>query len=142
MICVSTNFDSKPKDIQVPGLEFCAVTVLAKSRKYVVCAIYTKPTTPTTVFCDQLRCLMAAIPKKYHVIITGDFNDNLLDKDNSDLLNCMKEFGFYQYVSKPTTDSGSLLDHMYYNEMRNDITVEVVDTYFSDHDSVFMTIPF
>ena len=139
MICVSKMFESKPiADIQVPGLEFCAVTV---EDKYVVCAIYSKPSTPKKVLCDQLKDLLDAIPKQYHIIITGDFNYNLFEKDHSQLLSCMKEFGFNQYVSEPTTDSGSLLDHMYYNKMHNGITVEVVDTYFSDHDSVFMTIP-
>ena len=44
-------------------------------------------------------------------------------------------------VKSPTTDQGTCLDHVYYNGALNGIVVEVADTYYSDHDTVLVSIP-
>lgn len=44
-------------------------------------------------------------------------------------------------VTQPTTDSGSLLDHIYVNFPESKLTVDVVDTYYSDHDGTYLSIP-
>ena len=78
--------------------------------------------------------------KQFPTVILGDFNDNI-----SGLLSFMTNFlsacGFTQLVKSPTTDSGSLLDHIYYNRPATSPTVDVVDTYYSDHDATFISIP-
>ena len=51
----------------------------------------------------------------------------------------MDSHGFHQYVTRPTTDYGSLLDHAYVNkEPRMD--VDIVDIYYSDHDMGCVTL--
>ena len=50
------------------------------------------------------------------------------------MLQLMSSRRFSQLVQVPTTDSGSLLDHIYYNGAVNDALIDVVDTYYSDHD--------
>ena len=47
----------------------------------------------------------------------------------------MSSRGFSQLVQVPTTDSGSLLDHIYYNSIAENTFVDIVDTYYSDHDA-------
>ncbi len=53
----------------------------------------------------------------------------------------MQKHGFKQFVTQPTTDSGSLLDHIYFNRHSDMINVhiDVHDVYYSDHDSVFLS---
>ena len=43
--------------------------------------------------------------------------------------------GYIQVVSEPTRDSGTLIDHVYViGDM--DVTCDVIDCYYSDHDFV------
>ena len=57
-------------------------------------------------------------------------------------LRLMSDSVFTLLVKSPTTDQGSLIDHVYYRNPSRNITVEVQDTYFSDHDTVYCSIPF
>ncbi len=57
------------------------------------------------------------------------------------IYNVMHGRGFTQLVQQPTTDQGSALDHVYCNMSLNGIIVEVCDTYYSDHDTVLVSIP-
>ena len=47
--------------------------------------------------------------------------------------------GFNQLIDQPTTNQGSLLDHVYFNRVSL-IQTEVCDTYYSDHDSTIIAI--
>ncbi len=49
--------------------------------------------------------------------------------------------GIHNLFSPPTTNSGTLIDNVYYNGTLNGVIVEVSDTYYSDHDAVFVSIP-
>ena len=53
----------------------------------------------------------------------------------------MSSKGFSQLVEVPTTDSGSLLDHIYYNGSAASTSVDVVDTYYTDHDATYVSLP-
>ena len=52
------------------------------------------------------------------------------------ICDCFSNIGFKQHVTKPTTDFGSALDHVYSCGI-NDIVVDIQDTYYTDHDRVF-----
>ena len=77
-------------------------------------------------------------------IVMGDFNIDLLKQQNCTFLQLMSNFGYSQLVKSPTTAQGSLLDHVYCSNPfgNNDIVIQVQDTYYSDHDTVFCSIPF
>ena len=47
--------------------------------------------------------------------------------------------GFKQMVTKPTRDTGTLIDHIYTNEKLH-IQTDVSDCYYSYHDYVLCTI--
>ena len=51
----------------------------------------------------------------------------------------VKVHGFTQMVTKPTRDSGTLLDHVYVTS-KVAITTDVNDCYYSDHDYVLYSI--
>lgn len=75
-------------------------------------------------------------------IMLGDFNEDILNTKRPEIPTTMATLGFTQLVQSPTTDYGSLLDHIYYNKLHTNIIVQVVDTYFSDHDMVYCSLPF
>ena len=47
--------------------------------------------------------------------------------------------GFKQMVKKPTTDSGTLIDHVYVSQDMT-VTTDVTDCYYTDHDYVLSAI--
>jgi len=51
----------------------------------------------------------------------------------------MEQYGFQQHVKGPTTNYGSLLEHVYVNKAAVPV-VDIVDTNYSDHDSVHVSI--
>ena len=72
----------------------------------------------------------------------GDFNIDLLSHNHDRRLsNLMSTNGFAQLVKTPTTDRGTLIDHVYCNSSLQDILIEVDDCYYSDHDIIYCYIP-
>ena len=48
--------------------------------------------------------------------------------------------GFKQMISKPTHDSGTIIDHVYVSHTLNTIQTDVTDCYYSDHDCILCVI--
>ena len=75
-------------------------------------------------------------------MILGDFNEDILSQPNSRVVSLMSNHGYSQLVTSPTTDQGTLIDHVYYyNGPSSDITVETYNTYYSDHGTIFCSLP-
>ena len=74
-------------------------------------------------------------------IVLGDFNEDVLGKPNSTLTSIMSNHGFTQLVHTPTTDRGTVIDHVYYNRVCENLMLQVCDTYYSDHDYIYCSIP-
>ncbi|XP_052276203.1 uncharacterized protein LOC127875286 isoform X2 [Dreissena polymorpha] len=66
------------------------------------------------------------------IIILGDFNIDL--KSNTPLETLS---GFHQYITTPTTDYKSILDHIYSNLDDRILMTGVFDSYFSDHKPIW-----
>ena len=47
---------------------------------------------------------------------------------------------FKQMVSKPTHDSGTIIDHVYVSQTINAMQTDVTDCCYSDHDFILCTI--
>ena len=103
------------------------------------------------VLCTYIPPGVSKVAAKYHieklignvlhdtdrVIVLGDFNEDILfDQEGKLIHECFMQMGFQQHVTCSTTDYGSLLDHVYSRRI-DDFGVDVVDTYYSDHDRVF-----
>ena len=78
-------------------------------------------------------------------IMLGDFNEaskiyNMITHIVIIILDNMFNNGYTQLVQSPTTDRGTLIDHVYYNRPSDDAVVQVHDTYYSDHDTVHCSI--
>ena len=84
----------------------------------------------------QLLCSTALLHAE--VLLVSDFNDDLMG--NTTKISSWFEWnGFNQLIDQPTTDQGSLLDHVYFNGV-SPIQTEVCDTYYSDHDCTIIAI--
>ena len=49
--------------------------------------------------------------------------------------------GYTQLVTHATTDSATLIDHVYFSKQCDDVYVQVRDVYYSDHDAVYCSVP-
>ena len=92
------------------------------------------------MFQNLLSKLLQLLPKQIPTIILGDFNDNLISDRMSPLVRFMCKHGHKQYVSQPTTDNGSIIDHIYFNRDDDNATIDVHDVHYADHDAVLLTI--
>ena len=92
------------------------------------------------IFLGQMTRLLKDLEKRpTPTIVLGDFNEDISKKE-SPLLHLMASFHYQQVVKMPTTDQGSLLDHIYIKDVKTEKLVSTMDTYFSDHDAVFLTL--
>lgn len=121
------------------GLEYVAVAVTKASTQVNIVTIYRPPSISPALFNEQFNHLLSLLQRDVLTVILGDFNFDLVESPNHDIVQYMNQLGFYQFVKKPTTDYGSILDHVYVN--RSDrVSVKIVDTYYSDHDLVSVSL--
>ena len=119
MIACATSLLPRSLDItHSPLLEVKAVTVTTPAgTQMCIIAIYRRPQLQLATFLTHLRNYLVGAPHRtLPTVVLGDFNENLSETtaDPSPLLGLMYSHGFHQLVRGPTTDSGSLLDHIYY----------------------------
>ena len=118
-------------------LETIAVEVYCPSKVIIIC-VYVTPSASKIVVGQLLaKYINQVASARDRVLIVGDFNEDLLDGEQGKVIcNSLSGLGFEQLISRPTTDYGSLLDHVYSRKIDN-IEVDVQDAYYSDHDKVF-----
>lgn len=109
------------------------ILILPNNTQLQITLVYRSPSTPITTVINLLSTILdqqSDIPS----LVLGDFNDDLLANPNSHLVNFMSQHGYSQLVHNPTTDNGSLIDHIYYNKTTQMSEVRNIDSYYSDHD--------
>ena len=140
MLCTSSKLSSEPLTlIGIQNLEFCAALVTLPSGKISICTVYARPSLSMTLKLKDLQNIISQLPKDAPSFIIGDLNHDLVQEKNTSLLTELENLGFRQYVNVSTTDYGSTLDHIYYNG-RDDMQIDVLDVYFSDHDLITITL--
>lgn len=132
----------KPVICHPPQLEVVSITAIStqSGRKISISAVYKCPQQQLAAFLTLFDNYLADLPQSTPTIVLGDFNEDLLSRSSSSrLLQLMSSRGFSQLVQGPTTDSGSMLDHIYYSGSTDNTFVDVVDTYYSDHDATYLS---
>ena len=144
MICISKWMNAQELLFRVEGLESLVVLVNNLRSRLIVGVVYKPPATSMKTFLKLFESLLHMMPLNIPTVFVGDFNDNLIDNIDSPLVKMMKCYGFDQLVNTPTTDSGSLLDYIYFNKQattaEQQSLVDVCDIYYSDHDATFLTM--
>ena len=145
MIACASSLQPHSISIQhPPSLEIVSIMVSThRDLQMCVVVVYRRPQLPLRSLLSLLEDYLGDLPHQtMPTVIVGDFNENLLSSPSSSvLLQFMASQGFTQLVQAPTTDSGSLLDHIYYNQASTRSVVEVIDIYYSDHDACFLSLP-
>ena len=74
-------------------------------------------------------------------VVMGDVNENILE--NSKFEKFMKTKGFHQIIEKATYIDGSIIDHLYINELmqKRNCFHEQYSNYYSGHDAISLYIP-
>ena len=97
------------------------------------------PSTPIDVFMNHMLVIIA----QFHHIptcVVGDFNEDVSITSNTHCCAMFTSQGFKQMVSKPTHDSGTIIDHVYISQTINTMQTDVADCYYNDHDLILCTI--
>ena len=94
-----------------------------------IIAVYRRPQQYLPTFLSLIGDYLANLPQIVPTIIVGDFNEDISRANSSRLLQLMTSRGFSQLVQVPTTDSGSLLDHIYLNGIIVNSFVEMSSTH-------------
>ena len=136
IIAVSEKFISNQIKID-SQLEVVGVEVYCQSKVVIIC-LYIPPSVSKIAAVYHLHQLInSVLHESDRFIVLGNFNEDiLLNQEGKVIHESFVKMGFKQHVTCSTTDYGSLLDHVYSRRI-DDIGIDVVDTYYSDHDRVF-----
>ena len=108
--------------------------------------VYRSPSVSTSALLQTMTRILSLLHLQVHnmiSIIMGGFNEDLLTNPKSKLATLMSQWGYSQLVHTPTTDKGTLIDHVYCNcaAPAQCVDIHVADVYYSDHDAVLCSIP-
>ena len=141
MIFVNRQIPSSRLNIQIPGLEFLATSLSPNpNMKIVLITLYRRSSTVSTQeFMSMVEQLLSSTALLHaEILVVSHFNDNLMG-NTTKISSWLEKNGFNQLIDQPTTDQGSLLDHVYFNGVSL-IQTEVCDTYYSDHYCTIIAI--
>ena len=97
-------------------------------------SIYRSQDEKEEIFQDILNLIDTEKP----TIILGDLNLNILKCPEHSMLRNLKDLSFKQLVQTPTHEQGGLLDLVFLSHHfnQNEVTIENVSVYYSDHDLI------
>ena len=133
---VNKTLNPTPVKIHLP-IEAVAVRIHSPL-PMIFLSVYRPPVTSMKIFSQLLKQCLHAMGDE-SVCIVGDFNEDILLTDKKPCCSMLKSLNYTQLVTKPTCDSGTLIDHVYINAQLN-IDCDVADCYYSDHDFVLCKI--
>ncbi|XP_073724526.1 uncharacterized protein [Misgurnus anguillicaudatus] len=138
---------------------FCKEDIQAQSRQYIqsvtdlefvvikidtpmcatIAAVYRPPHYSLEKFLPNLRGLLdyLDIEDKHPVIISGDFNEDLLSAGRKAILEMFQSKGYTQLITSATTEKHTLLDHIYISHPDLCLQSGVLQTYYSYHNPVY-----
>ena len=115
------------------GCEVVAVKISLPSEMIIISA-YRPPSTPICVFTQEMSEIITLF-EDMPICVMGDLNEDILLTQEKHCCTMFQSKGFTQIVTKPTQDSGTLIDHIYTNTKLS-VKTDVSDCYYSDHDFV------
>ena len=119
-------------------LEIVAVKISEPIQMIVVSA-YRPPSIPINVFMNHMLEIIAQF-QHVPTCIVGDFNEDVSIISNTCCCAMFRSQAFKQMISKPTHDSGTIIDHVYVSQTINTMQTDVTDSYYSDHYFILYVI--
>ena len=110
----------------------------------IINCIYRTPGSNLDIFCEKIEHILSDVKVLKTIFLCGDLNIDLLKHEHHSntkhCLDLMYSQGLYPLIDKPTriTDiSATLIDNIFTNEMRNNITCGILFNDISDHLPIF-----
>ena len=134
------------KTMKVENICECITVELAikNHTNVIINCIYRTPGSNLDIFCEKIQHILSDVKALKTIFLCGDLNIDLLKHEHRSntkhCLNLMYSLGLYSLIDKPTriTDiSATLIDNIFTNEMRNNITCGILFNDISDHLPIF-----
>ncbi|XP_002733238.1 uncharacterized protein LOC100378309, partial [Saccoglossus kowalevskii] len=123
-------------DLSISNLEYLAFHVNDANMK--VAVVYRPRSYKADVFRRNLLTLATEMDKiPGGTIIMGDFNENLFV--SSSVRKLLEDKGYKQCVTEATTESGTLIDHVYVKRI-DIVSADVVQTHFGFHEAICLKL--
>ena len=143
IICVPSQMrPSNTRRYALNGIEaVCTTVCLPDANLMRIALLYRSPSVSMATLITVVSRLLTYVSVSIApCVILGNFNENLLHQHHSSLHTVMSNHGFTQLVQSPTTAQGTLIDHVYYNNPSSNDIVQIQDTYYRDHDTVYCSM--
>ena len=120
-LLVNTNLNLK--QIRMNTVLEIVVVQISEPIQMIVISVYRPPSTPIDVFMNNMLDIIAQF-QNVPTCIVGDFNEDVSITSNTHCCTMFRLQGFKQIISKPTHDSGTIIDtcicvtHTKYNTNR------------------------
>ena len=137
VLIVTTNLN--PKQIRMNTILDIVAVQISEPIQMIVISVYRPPSTPIDVFMNNMLDIIAQF-QNVPTYIVSDFNEDVSITPNTCCCTMFRLHGFQQMISKPTHDSGTIIDHVYVSHTLNIMQTDVTDCYYSDHDYILCVI--
>ena len=110
----------------------------------IINCIYRTPCSNLDIFCEKIEHILSDVKTLKTIFLHGDLNIDLLKHEHhsntKNFLDLMYSLGLYPLIDKSTriTDiSATLIDNIFTNELRHNITCGILFNDISDHLPIF-----
>ena len=137
-VAIVINKKLHPQEICIETTcELVSVRICVPEDIVLIC-VYQLPSTSMCSFAKEMNEIIKLF-EGTELCIIGNINEDVSLSENRKCCSLFKSKGLYQLVTKPTCDSGTLIDHVYTRRTLQ-IKTDVSDCYYSDHDFVLVNI--
>ena len=122
----------------INGIELTVIKV-ATRQELTIIGVYRSPRIAASLLCSALVDVVTQDTSEQNIII-GDFNmDWMAESQRQALYDVMvRDNNYRQLISKCTTDNHTTIDHIYTNIVSS-VNSGILETYFSDHQAVWIS---
>ena len=99
----------KPKHIRINTILEIPVVEISEPIHMIVISLYRPPSTPIDVFMNNMLHIITQF-QNLPICIVGDFIEDVSITSNTHCCTTLRLQGFQQIISKPTHDSGTIID--------------------------------
>ena len=108
VLIVKTNL--KPKHIRINTILESLVVEISEPIHMILISLYRPPSTPLDMFINNILHIITQF-KNIPICIVGNFNEDISITSNTHCCTTLRLQGFQQMITKPTHDSGTIIDH-------------------------------
>ena len=111
-VALIVNEKLNPKQMRINTILEIVAVKISEPIQMIVMSVYRPPSTPVDVFMNHMLEIIAQF-QCVPTCIVGDFNEDVSITSNTGCCATSRLQVFKQMVSKPTHDSGTIIDHVY-----------------------------